>query len=108
MNVKRLALIATFSLASTAVFAQANAGTINQRKSNQQARIAQGVRSGELSRGETARLEHQERSINREERAMRAQNGGRLTRSDRQTLARQQNQESRRIARDKHNSRVRS
>jgi hypothetical protein len=80
---------------------------INQRKGDQQQRIAQGVGSGQLTAGETSRLEHQEAGINHEERGMRAQDNGHLTAQDRQTIHQQQNQESRRIYRDKHNSRVR-
>ena len=79
--------------------------TIQQRKVVQQHRIAQDVRSGQLTRRETAHLERQERGINREERAMRAQNNGRLTAMDRRTIRHQQNRESRRIYRDKHNGR---
>ena len=78
---------------------------VNQRKENQQDRIAQGVKSGQLTAGETAHLEHQEAGINKEERGMRAQDNGKLTRQDRKTLNKQQNQESRRIYRDKHNAR---
>lgn len=77
--------------------------TIGQRKMNQQRRIAQGDRSGQLTPNETARLENQEHGLNREERGMRAQDNGHLTRQDRRTLTQQQNQESRRIYRDKHN-----
>jgi methionine-rich copper-binding protein CopC len=80
---------------------------INQRKVDQQDRIAQGVKSGQLTAGETGRLEHQEAGINREERGMRAQDNGHLTTQDRKTLHAQQNQESRRIYRDKHNAAVR-
>ena len=80
---------------------------INQRKVAQQDRIAQGVRSGQLTAGETARLERQEAGINREERGMRAQDNGHLTAQDRRTIHAQQNQESRRIYRDKHNDAVR-
>ncbi len=76
---------------------------INERKENQQDRIAQGVKSGQLTAGETAKLEHQEAGINREERGMRAEDNGHLTAQDRHTLAAQQNQESKRIYRDKHN-----
>jgi hypothetical protein len=79
---------------------------INTRKENQQDRIGQGVKSGQLTAGETAKLERQERGINREERGMRAEDNGRLTAQDRRTLAAQQNQESRRIYRDKHNGNV--
>src|SRR5580658_9843509 len=80
---------------------------INQRKGDQQQRIAQGVHSGQLTAGKTSHLEHQEAGINREERGMRAQDNGHLTKQDRQTIHHQQNQESRRIYRDKHNSKVR-
>jgi len=79
---------------------------ITQRKADQQGRIAQGVKSGQLTAGETAKLEHQEKGINQEERGMRAEDNGHLTAQDRHTLAQQQNQESARIYRDKHNGNV--
>jgi hypothetical protein len=50
---------------------------------------------------------HQEAGINREERGMRVQDNGQLTKTDCQTLHQQQNKESRRIYRDKHNGTVR-
>jgi hypothetical protein len=109
MNLARLALIASLTLAPIAVYAQPTPTpgqhdyTINQRKENQQDRIAQGVKSGHLTAGETSRLEHQQAGINREERGMRAQDNGHLSNADRKTLRQQQNQESRRIYRDKHN-----
>lgn len=102
MKFASLALTAALLIAPAAAFAQSGV-TINQRKENQQDRIAQGVRSGQLTAGETARLEHQEAGINREERGMRAQDNGHLTRQDRHILTHQQNQESHRIYRDKHN-----
>ncbi len=80
---------------------------IHQRKVDQQDRIANGVRSGQLTPRETSRLEHQEAGINREERGMRAEDNGHLTAQDRRTIHAQQNQESRRIYRDKHNAAVR-
>ncbi len=76
---------------------------INQRKVDQQDRIANGVKNGKLTAGQTARLEHQEAGINREEWGMRAQDNGHLTKQDRRSIHAQQNQESRRIYRDKHN-----
>ncbi len=86
--------------------AQAPGHHIAARKANQQQRIGNGVRSGQLTAGETTHLERQERGINREERGMRAQDNGHLTAQDRRTINHQQNQESRRIYRDKHNARV--
>jgi len=113
MNFTKLALIASLTLAPAAIFAQATPTPgqhdydINQRKVDQQDRIAQGVKSGQLTAGETSRLERQEAGINKEERGMRAQDNGHLTKADRQTIHQQQNQESRRIYRDKHNGKVR-
>jgi len=107
MKLALFAFAAALTLTPAAVFAQAyRAATINQRKDNQQDRIGQGARSGQLTAGETARLERQQRGINREERGMRAQDNGRLTRQDRRVLSHQQNVESRRIYRDKHNQRT--
>lgn len=105
MKFARLALAATLALTPAAILAQAPPHDINQRKENQQDRIGQGVKSGQLTAGETGRLEHQEAGINREERGMRAQDNGHLTTQDRRTIQRQQNAESRRIYRDKHNAR---
>lgn len=108
MNITKLALAATFILSPVAILAQAPAtaptsATINQRKENQQDRIAQGVKSGQLTPGETSKIEHQEAGINKEERGMRAQDNGHLTKSDKTLINKQQNQESKRIYRDKHN-----
>jgi hypothetical protein len=114
MNVTKLALAATFILSPVAILAQSTtptpttataptSATINQRKENQQDRIAQGVKSGQLTPGETSKLEHQEAGINKEERGMRAQDNGHLTKSDKSLINKQQNQESKRIYRDKHN-----
>lgn len=85
--------------------APATKPTIHQRKVNQQKRIGQGVRSGQLTPRETARLEHQQKSINHEERNMRKADDGHLTKQDRKTLNRRQNRASRNIYRKKHNAR---
>jgi len=78
---------------------------IQKRKENQQDRIAQGVKSGELTAGETANLEHKEARLNHEIRHDRAKNGGKLTPKERRQINRQQNHLSRQIYRDKHNAR---
>jgi hypothetical protein len=81
-------------------------GTIHARKENQQDRIAQGVKSGQLTAGETAHLEKREARINREVHNDRVANGGKLTPAERRQVNRQQNRTSRAIYRDKHNARV--
>jgi hypothetical protein len=82
--------------------------TIQQRKTDQQDRIAQGVQSGQLTAGETRNLETKEQGINQEEHGMRAEDNGHLTAADRATINRQQNHLSRQIYNKKHNGRVRS
>ena len=94
--------IGCLALAATAAFAPAQ--TINQRRENQQQRIAQGVGSGSLTAGETARLEGREARVNRQIRRDRAANGGKLTPAERRQVTREQNRLSRSIYRDKHNA----
>jgi hypothetical protein len=116
MYVKSFVLSAALILSPAAVLAQTAPATtptpgkndynISQRKVDQQDRIANGVKSGQLTPGETSHLEKQEAAINHEERNMRAQDNGHLTKQDRKTIHQQQNQESRRIYRDKHNAKV--
>ena len=86
--------------------AGANAQEIKQRKENQQDRIAQGVKSGQLTAGETARLETKEARLNKEIRHDRKVNGGNLTNKEKKQINRQQNRLSRQIYRDKHNGRT--
>jgi hypothetical protein len=78
--------------------------SIQDRKENQQDRIANGVKSGELTASETANLEKKESSLNQEERDMRKLDDGKLSAADKSTLNQQQNQLSKQIYRDKHNS----
>jgi hypothetical protein len=78
--------------------------TVAQRKENQQDRIANGVKSGQLTAGETSNLETKEAAINGETRADRAANGGKLTGAEKQQINGQQNQLSKQIYQDKHNA----
>ena len=77
---------------------------VGKRQENQQDRIAQGVKSGQLTAGETARLERNHARINRQVRADRKANGGKLTRQERAQINREQNRQSRQIYRAKHNA----
>jgi hypothetical protein len=79
---------------------------VGQRQRNQQERIAQGVKSGQLTAGETAHLEGRESAINKEVHNDRAANGGSLTAAERRQVNRQQNRTSGAIYRKKHNARV--
>jgi hypothetical protein len=100
-------LLGTVAIAQDSSSSQAPSSTpgqVAQRKENQQDRIANGVKSGQLTAGETANLETKEAAINGETRADRAANGGKLTAAEKQQINRQQNQVSNQIYNDKHNA----
>jgi hypothetical protein len=80
-------------------------GEIGQRRQDQQDRIAQGVKSGQLTAGETSKLENQQQGIHREIGADKQANGGKLTGLDKKSINQSQNRASRNIYRDKHNAR---
>jgi hypothetical protein len=80
--------------------------TINQRKENQQDRIANGIQDGQLTAGETKHLEKKETELNQEERDMRKLDNGHLTAADRATLNQQQNKLSQDIYKQKHDAQV--
>jgi hypothetical protein len=70
----------------------------------QQVRVAQGVRSGELTARETVRLERREARIQADVARSRAQNGGTLTPADRVRIEARQDAMSRAIYRQKHDA----
>ena len=70
---------------------------------NQQKRIKNGVRSGELTRGETKRLQKQQVNIQRTKRKAAAD--GVITRKEKAIIRTKQAKASKNIARKKHNNR---
>jgi hypothetical protein len=97
------AFVAGVFLTGVAI-AQSTDPTVNQRRENQQDRIANGVQSGQLTAGETKNVEGQEANLNREIRDDRHANGGALTQQEKQQVNRQQNGLSKEIYNDKHNA----
>jgi hypothetical protein len=89
--------------ASTAHYGNSKVG---QRQENQQDRIAAGTKSGQLTAGETAKLENQQKGINQQVKADRAANGGRLTSGEKQQVRKEQNAASKNIYNKKHNSKT--
>jgi hypothetical protein len=79
---------------------------VNAREANQQERIGNGVKSGQLTPGETRNLENKEAHINKEVRNDRQANGGKLTPAERQQVNHQQNNVSKDIHNDKHNAKT--
>ncbi|HXW62007.1 MAG TPA: YXWGXW repeat-containing protein [Candidatus Acidoferrales bacterium] len=76
--------------------------SVNQRQFNQQQRIANGIRSGQMTAGQAAHVEHQEADIHREVQNDRAANGGHLTPQEHNQVEHQQNNVSHEIYKDKH------
>lgn len=75
---------------------------VNQRQFNQRQRIGQGVRSGELTRGETRQLATEQRAIRQEERLYKSD--GVMTRDERKDLHQDLNAASRNIYNEKHDA----
>jgi hypothetical protein len=83
--------------------AQYGNNKVGQRRENQQDRVAQGIKSGQLTAGETAKVENQQKGINQQVAADRKANGGALTASEKTQVNHEQNQASKNIYRKKHN-----
>jgi hypothetical protein len=92
-------------LASLPLAASAQTPALNATQRTERARIRQGVRSGELTRTEAARLKGREAGITAEKRAARAD--GMVTRGERRDIRRTENSASRAITRQKHDGQVR-
>jgi hypothetical protein len=75
----------------------------NTREANQDQRIANGLRSGQMTSGEAARAERTQSGIDQQVHNDRAANGGRLTNPERQQINREQNNASRQIYNENHN-----
>lgn len=89
------------------IAAQASPNNVNARFRNQENRIHNGVRTGQLTRGEYARVQSREIRLRRQEAYDRLHNNGRLTAGEHARLERRENADSRTIYRLKHNDRVR-
>jgi len=107
---KRILFIATILMFFIYFGASAQEGSTKTRVAtgrqvSQKARINQGVRSGELTRKETAGLKAQQRHINRTKRQAKAD--GVVTRKEKREINRKQNRASRNINRQKNDAQSR-
>jgi hypothetical protein len=106
-RMKMIAVSVVFgSLASFPAFAQTADTTakrdevVKARELRQEKRIEQGVKNGSLTQQEAAKLEKQEAKINADE--AKALADGKMSKKEFRKIEREQNRESRRIARKKH------
>lgn len=97
-------LLAQSAPAAAPGSSQPQTNTVNDRRENQQDRIANGVGSGQLTAGETKNLESREANVNREIKDDRSADGGKLTPAERGQVNKQQNNLSKSIYTDKHNA----
>jgi hypothetical protein len=92
--------LATSALADTDTKWQKNhprREQVNNRLANQNKRIKNEVKQGEMSKTQAAKLHREDRAIRKEERAMASTNGGHVTKAEQKALNQQENQVSKQI-----------
>jgi hypothetical protein len=102
-----LALTLGALMLGAASFAQADESTwdknhprraeVNGRLANQNKRINNEVKDGQISKGQAAKLHKEDRQIRGEERVMASHDGGHITKADQRSLNQQENAVSRQI-----------
>ena len=103
-------IVAAVLLGSTGAFAQETQWQkdhprrveVNGRLANQNQRIQQGEKSGQLTPGQARQLHKEDKNIRKEERHMAAKDGGHITKRDQAKLNRQENRVSKQIHAEKH------
>ncbi len=104
MKTNKLLAAVLFSAFALPVFAQNTATpNINKTQQNQENRIANGVRSGELTAKETQNLQKREGKIEADKQAAKAD--GKVTNAERRKIKREQARASKAIYKKKHNRR---
>ncbi len=99
----RAVVAAVLALALTApVLADPQSPKVDRREHRQKQRIKEGVRSGELTKGEAKKLRAEQKEIRAKERAMKSD--GVLTKEERKDLHQDLNESSKNIAEEKHDA----
>ena len=93
-------LVTVLAAIALPVMAQTNTPNIDQRQANQQQRIDQGVKSGELTGKEAARLEKGQERVQAMEDKAKAD--GKVTRKERVRLQQAESKQSKKIYHEKH------
>jgi hypothetical protein len=95
---------ALLGTSATATFAGDNWGAnhprreqVNDRLQNQNRRINQELREGEITKGQARQLHQEDHAIRQEERTMSKLNGGHITGAEQKALNQQENAVSRQI-----------
>jgi len=104
-NLIAAGFVLAFVTLASAGFAQTKTPRATKRQVNQQERIDQGVKNGELTKPEAAKLEAREAKIQHDKKE--AKSDGVVTPAEKAKLNREQNRSSRAIHRQKHDAQVR-
>lgn len=104
---KSLIAKSTLAVFTLALSGQVLAGTpvLDERQQNQKIRIKQGVKSGELTKKETAKLAQGQKQLRKMERKAKAD--GVVTKKEKAKLHKKANKESAKIAKNKHDKQSR-
>ena len=70
---------------------------VNNRLNNQNARIHNEVKDGQINKAQAAKLHNEDHAIRGEERSMASTNGGHITKTEQKALNQQENQVSQQI-----------
>ncbi len=70
---------------------------VNNRLNNQNKRIKEEVKEGDMTKAQARKLHREDRQIRKEERLMASQNGGHITKQEQKTLNQQENAVSKQI-----------
>jgi hypothetical protein len=101
-NSRKAVLVAVMTLFASALISSAMAETqwekdhprraqVNGRLANQNERIHQEVKAGDMSKAGAAKLHKEDRQIRKQERVMASQNGGHITKPEQRVLNKQEN-----------------
>ena len=93
-------ILAILASAALPVAAQTATPRVDQRQANQEARIQQGIQSGELTGKEAAKLEKGQANVQKKEDKAKAD--GQVTKKERARLAKAQDKQGKKIRKQKH------
>src|ERR1051326_8697216 len=99
-----IAALISAAVISPVVLAQTATPGVDKRQANQEARIEQGVQSGQLTKREAAKLERGQAKV--QAKKEKAEADGVVTSKERAKLAKAQKKQSRKIYKEKHDKQV--
>ena len=102
MKTKFFFLMLTLFLSGAALTVNAQ---IKEHQKVQEHRIKNGVKSGELTKGETKVLQHREREVRQDKKL--AKSDGKITKPERKMIRKEQKRNSKLIHKAKHNNKTR-